>query len=122
MQTIKTEQSLSLIDEEDNQLTIRQRLTQFFDLNDRLFYLKIIVSALATISYIYYIICTYKRKLFKSLNYIDYFICSLVIIEHIINILLAHHIFLYLISIDSLINFLIEIPLFFIYVLRLLFR
>ena len=113
MQTIKTEQSLSLIDEEDNQLTIRQRLTQFFELNDRLFYLKIIVSALAAISYIYYIVCTYKRNLFKSLNYIDYFICSLVIIEHIINILLAHHIFLYLISIDSLINFVIEIPPFF---------
>ena len=105
--------SISIIEEEDNQLTIRQRLTQFFDSNDRLFYLKAVVSILTTISYIYYIICTYNNKLFKSLNYLDFFICSLVIIEHIINILLAHHIFLYLISIESILNFFIEIPPFF---------
>ena len=99
--------------EEDNQLTIRQRLTQFFELNDRLFNIKIIVNFLATLSFIYYIVCTYKPKLFKSLNYLDFFICSLVILEHIINILLAHHVFLYLISIESLLNFFIEIPPFF---------
>ena len=113
METIKTQQSFSLIEEEDNQLTIRQRLTQFFDSNDRLLYIKIIESALTTLSYIFYIVCTYNNFLFKILNYIDFFICSLVIIEHIINILLAHHIFTYLISIESLINFLIEIPPFF---------
>ena len=110
MQTIE---SFSQFEEEDNQLTIRQRLTQFFDLNDRLFYIKIIVSILTSLSYIYYITCTYKRSLFKSLNYIDFFICSLVIIDHVINILLAHHVFLYLVSIESLINFIIEIPPFF---------
>ena len=64
-------------------------------------------------SYIYYVICTYKTDLFKSLNYIDFFICFAVIIEHIINIILSHHIFKYLISIESLINFIIEVPPFF---------
>ena len=110
MQTIE---SFSNFEEEDNQLTIRQRLTQFFELNDRLFYIKTIVSILTTLSYIYYLVCTYVPKLFKSLNYIDYVVCSLVIIEHIINLLLAHHILTYLISIESLINFVIEIPPFF---------
>ena len=109
--TIESYESISQID--DNQLTIRQRLTQFFDSNDRLFYLKATVSILTTLSYIYYLICTYKNKLFKSLNYLDFFICSLIIIEHIINILLAHHIFLYLISIESILYFFIEIPPFF---------
>ena len=110
MQTIE---SFSHLEEEDNQLTIRQRLTQFFELNNRLFYIKMIVSILNSLSYIYYLICTYKPTLFKSLNYVDYIVCSLVIIEHIINILLAHHILSYLISIESLINFFIEIPPFF---------
>jgi voltage-gated potassium channel Kch len=110
MQTIE---SFSNFEEEDNQLTIRQRLTQFFELNDRLFYIKTIVSILTTLSYIYYLVCTYVPKLFKSLNYIDFVVCSLVIIEHIINLLLAHHILTYLISIESLIDFVIEIPPFF---------
>ena len=110
MQTIE---SFSHLEEEDNQLTIRQRLTQFFELNNRLFYIKMLVSILNSLSYIYYLICTYKPTLFKSLNYVDYIVCSLVIIEHIINILLAHHILSYLISIESLINFFIEIPPFF---------
>ena len=109
MQTIE---SISYI-EEDNQLTIRQRLTQFFDLNDRLFYIKIIVNIIITLSYIFYLFCTYKPKFFKSLNYIDFFICSVAIFDHIINLLLAHHIFLYLFSIESILNFLIEIPPFF---------
>ena len=110
MQTIE---SFSHLEEEDNQLTIRQRLTQFFELNNRLFYIKMLVSILNSLSYIYYLICTYKPNLFKSLNYLDYIVCSLVIIEHIINILLAHHFLSYLLSMESLINFFIEIPPFF---------
>ena len=110
---IRTIDSISQKEEEDSQLTLRQRLTQFFEQNDRLFYIKIIVNFLATLSSIFYFVCTYKQNLFKILNYIDFFICSLVILEHIINFLLAHHIFLYLISLESLLNFFIEIPPFF---------
>ena len=107
---IRTIDSISQIEEEDNQLTLRQRLTQFFEQNDRLFYIKIIVNFLVTLSYIFFLVCTYKHNLFKILNYIDFFICSLVILEHIINILLAHHIFLYLFSLESLLNLFIGIP------------
>ena len=112
LKTINSDINLPIV-EENNKLTIRQKLSQFFESNKRLFYLRIIVISLTTLSYIYYVICTYKTDLFKSLNYIDFFICFAVIIEHIINIILSHHIFKYLISIESLINFIIEIPPFF---------
>ena len=115
MKKTQTIESFSYLEEEDNQLTIRQRLTQFFELNNRLFYIKTIVSILNTLSYIYYLICTYKPSLFKSLNYIDFILCSLVIIEHIINLLLAHHILTYLFTIESVINLIIEIPPFFVF-------
>ena len=99
--------------EEVTQLTTRQKLTHFFETNNRLFYIRIIVSILNTLSFIYYIICTYKTSLYKSLNYIDFVICISVIIEHIINILLAHHLCKFLFSFESIINFFIEIPPFF---------
>ena len=99
--------------EEIHQLTIRQKLSHFFETNKRLFYIRIIVSLLNTLSFIYYIICTYYTSLYKSLNYIDFFICFAVIIEHIIDILLAHHVCKYLLSFESIINFFIEIPPFF---------
>ena len=110
--TIQEDQDLLDIPE-NPEITLRQKLSHFFETNHRLFYIRIIVSILTTFSYIYYIICTYKPSLFKSLNYIDFFVCIFVIIEHVINALLAHHIFKYLISYESIINFFIEIPPFF---------
>ena len=94
-------------------LTTRQKLSRFFESNNRLFYIRIIVITLTTLSYIYYVVCTYKPKLFKSLNYIDFVVCSLLIIEHIINILISHYFWKFLYSIESLVNFVIEIPPFF---------
>ena len=110
--TIQEDQDLLDIPE-NPEITLRQKLSHFFETNHRLFYIRIIVSILTTFSYIYYIICTYKPSLFESLNYIDFFVCIFVIIEHVINALLAHHIFKYLISYESIINFFIEIPPFF---------
>ena len=98
---------------ETPQLTTRQKLSRFFESNNRLFYIRIIVITLTTLSYIYYVVCTYKPKLFKSLNYIDFVVCSLLIIEHIINILISHYFWKFLYSIESLVNFVIEIPPFF---------
>ena len=92
------------------QQTIRQKLSHFFEANNRLFYIRIIVSVLNTLSFIYYVVCTYNTSLYKSLNYIDFFICFTVIIEHIITILLAHHVCKFLFSFESIINFFIEIP------------
>ena len=109
LSTIGNDEKIILL-EEDPQLTIRQKLSHFFETNNRLFYFRIIVSILNTLSFVYYIICTYKTNLYKSLNYIDFVICISVIVEHVINILLAHHLFKFLISFESIINFFIEIP------------
>ena len=94
-------------------LTTRQKLSRFFESNNRLFYIRIIVITITTLSYIYYVICTYMPELFKSLNYIDFFVCTLLIIEHVINILVSHYFWKFLTSIESLVNFVIEIPPFF---------
>ena len=110
--TIQEGQDLLEI-QESPQLTTRQKLSRFFESNNRLFYIRIIVITLTTLSYIYYVICTYKPKLFKSLNYIDFIVCSLLIVEHIINLLISHYLFKFLTSIESLVNFVIEIPPFF---------
>ena len=97
----------------ENEINCRQRLTRFLELHDRLFYIKLIVCILSFLSFIYYVVCTYINSLFPSLNYIDFVVCTAFIIEHLINIILAHHFFLYIISMESLTSFLLEIPPFF---------
>ena len=94
-------------------LNFRQKITKFFETNKRLFFIQLITSILSIITAIYYVICTYINKLFKSLNYIDYFVCSLILVEHIINILLSHYFLPYIFSLESILDFLIEIPPFF---------
>ena len=98
---------------EDGDINFRQRLTRFLELHDRLFYIKLIIYILSFLSFIYYAVCTYIKSLFPSLNYIDFFICTIYIFEHLINIILAHHFFLYIFSVESLTSFLLEIPPFF---------
>jgi potassium large conductance calcium-activated channel subfamily M alpha protein 1 len=98
---------------EENDINCRQRLTRFLELHDRLFYIKLIIYILSFISFFYYVACTYVNSLFPSLNYIDFLICTIYIFEHLINIILAHHFFFYIISMESLILFLLEIPPFF---------
>ena len=98
---------------EENDINCRQRLTRFLELHDRLFYIKLIIYILSFISFFYYVACTYVNSLFPSLNYIDFLICTIYIFEHLINIFLAHHFFFYIISMESLILFLLEIPPFF---------
>ena len=98
---------------EDGDINFRQRLTRFLELHNRLFYIKLIIYILSFLSFVYYSVCTYINSLFPSLNYIDFFICTSYIFEHLINIILAHHFFLYIFSLESLTSFLLEIPPFF---------
>ena len=77
----------------NNDINCRQRLTRFLELHDRLFYIKLIIYILSFASFVYYVVCTYINSLFSSLNYIDLFICTIYIFEHLINIILAHHFF-----------------------------
>jgi len=98
---------------EDGEINFRQRLTRFLELHDRLFYIKLIIYILSFLSFAYYVVCTYINSLFSTLNYIDFFICTIYMVEHLINIILAHHFFLYILSIESITSFLLEIPPFF---------
>lgn len=91
-------------------LTCRQKLDRFLSTKDRLLYIHLIINMIAGVSFIYYIVCTYINWLFASLNYIDFGICFLFILSHIIDMILAHHSFSYVFSIESLINFSTEIP------------
>ena len=96
------------IEKED--LTCRQKVDRFLSYNNRLFYIKLIVNIIAFISFIFYVVTTYKNNLCKLMNIIDIGICTIFILEHVINAILSHHTLLYLISLESLINFTTEIP------------
>ena len=98
---------------EENDINCRQRFTRFLELHDRLFYIRLIVYILSLLSFFYYVACTYINSLFPSLNYIDFLVCTAFIFEHLINMILAHHLFLYIISMESLTSFLLEFPPFF---------
>lgn len=96
--------------QENEKFSMRQKLDKFLSTNNRLFYIEIFINVLAGVSFIYYFICTYVPELFDSLNFVDYAICIFFIIEHTIKIILAHHSLFYIISLESLINFITEIP------------
>ena len=100
------------------EINCRQRLNRFLEINNRLFYIKFSICIISFLSFIYYVICTYINSLYTSLNYIDYFICTIYLIEHIINIILSHHFLTYIITLDSLISFLVEIPPFFVFLCK----
>ena len=90
--------------------TTHQKLEKFFSTNNRLFYMDLSANILAGVTFFFYFICTYERSLFKILNYIDYVACIWFFIVHSIKIIIAHRSLLYLISMESLINIIIEIP------------
>jgi hypothetical protein len=117
----KNKQGLYLSDTfsiDKNNLTCRQKLDRFLSVGDRFYRIKLIINIISLISFIFYVICTYVPKFYKILNYIDYFICFFFVIEHIIKMILSHHIINYLVSIESLLNFITEIPPFFVFLCK----
>ena len=105
-------------EQKELEINFRQRLNRFLEINNRLFYIKFSICIISILSFIYYVICTYINSLYTSLNYIDFFICTIYLIEHIINIILSHHFLTYIISLDSLISFLLEFPPFFVFLCK----
>ena len=105
-------------EQKEVEINCRQRLNRFLDINNRLFKIKFSICIISFLSFIYYVICTYINSLYTSINYIDYFICTIYLIEHIINIILSHHFLTYIISLESLISFLLEIPPFFVFLCK----
>ncbi|MCQ2815727.1 MAG: ion transporter [archaeon] len=97
-------------EDEEKNLTIRQKINRFFGKNNRQKINDITIGCLAGVSFVYYVLCTYFNKLFKSLNIIDFFVCTVFLFDHIIKIIVAPHSLAYLISIDSVVNFITEIP------------
>ena len=95
------------------EINCRQKLTRFLEINNRAFYLKLIICIISFLTFVYYVICTYLNFLYASLDYIDCFVCALYLIEHLINIILSHHFLTYFLTFDSLISFVVEIPPFF---------
>ena len=96
--------------EDTNDMNWRQRLKRFFENDNRINYVQIVIYFISLITFIFYVVCTYNDKLYKYLNYVDYGICPIYMIGHIINFLVAHQPLNYLISIDSIIFFILEIP------------
>ena len=105
-------------EQKELEINCRQRMNRFLEINNILFYIKFSICIISFLSFIYYVICTYINSLYTSINYIDYFICTIYLIEHIINIILSHHFLSYIISLDSLISFLLEFPPFFVFLCK----
>ena len=90
--------------------TTHQKIEKFFSTNNRLLYMDTSANILAGVTFFFYFVSTYEHDLFKVLNYIDYVACIWFLFVHIIKIIIAHQSLLYLISLESLINLIIEIP------------
>ena len=111
----KKESGLSINDFKDqqediNDMNCRQIIKRFFENNNKINYVQTAIYSISLLSFIFYVVCTYINKLFKYMDYVDYFVCPIYIIGHLINILIAHQPFTYLISSDSIIYFILEIP------------
>ena len=90
--------------------TTHQKIEKFFSTNNRLLYMDTSANILAGVTFFFYFVSTYEHDLFKVLNYVDYVACIWFLFVHIIKIIIAHQSLLYLISLESLINLIIEIP------------
>ena len=110
----KSEQSLNEeLPENEIDMNCRQMFKRFFESNNRINYVQNVIYIISLLSFAFYVVCTYMPQLFKYLNYIDYFICPIYMIAHLINFLISHQPLNYLTSGDSIIFFILEIlPLF----------
>ena len=110
----KSEQSLNEeLPENEIDMNCRQMIKRFFESNNRINYVQNVIYIISLLSFAFYVVCTYMPQLFKYLNYIDYFICPIYMIAHLINFLISHQPLNYLTSGDSIIFFILEIlPLF----------
>ena len=97
-------------DDEEEKKNLRQIVDKFFSTGNRLKILQIITSAVSLLSFIFYVICTYKTSLFKVMNVIDFIIASIYFIEFMVFFILAHHRLAYILTIDSLINLFTMVP------------
>ena len=97
-------------DEEEEKKNFRQIVDKFFSIGHRLNILQIITSGVSLLSFIFYVICTYKTSLFKIMNYLDFLIIGCYFVEYMVHFILAHHRLAYVLTLDSLINLFTMVP------------
>ncbi len=102
-------QNLDDEDEEEEKKNLRQMLDKFFTEN-RQIYFQLFISGMTTLNFIFYVICTYNISLFKYMNFFDLIMIILYGIEYLIQLILAHHIIPYLLSITSIMNLFTFVP------------
>ena len=95
--------------EEQEKKNLRQIFDKFFT-KQRMAILKLIISIISFISCTFYVICTYKIKLFKYMNYLDILVLICFLLYYFIEITLAHHKLLYILSLNSFLEFITMIP------------
>ena len=117
IQTVKSKKESGLTSNDDkeqsedaNDMNCRQMIKRFFENNNKINYVQTVTYFISLATFVFYVVCTYINKLFKYLNYIDYGVCPVYMIAHVINFLVAHQPLNYLISGDSIIFFILEIP------------
>ena len=99
-------------EEELEQKNLRQIFDKYFT-NDKMEILQLIIAIICAINCILYVICTYKIKLFKYMNYFDIFVTLYLVFYNFIEIVLANHRLLYIISFNFFIHAIAMIPIIF---------
>ena len=101
--------------EKNAEIQERKNLRQIFDKYftiEKMEILQLIISIICTINCIFYIICTYKIKLFKYMNYLDILVLLYLSFYNFVEIVLANHRLLYIFSFNFFIQLIAMLPIF----------
>ena len=98
-------------EEELESKNLRQIFDKFFT-NERMEILQLIISIICTINCIFYVICTYKIKLFKYMNYFDIFVFLYLLFYNFVELVLANHRLLHILSFNCFIHAITMLPVF----------
>ena len=98
-------------EEDQERRNLRQIFDKFFT-NERMELLQLIISIICTINCIFYVICTYHIKLFKYMNYFDIFVLLYLLFYNFVELVLANHRLLHILSFNCFIHAIAMLPLF----------
>ena len=87
---------------EQEKKSLRQIFDKFFT-TKRMNVVKIVDGVVSLLSFLFYIVCTYKPSLFVILDYLDILITLIYLLYFSIELILAHHRLSYLLSLSALI-------------------
>ena len=107
----KDSEDVDQVEEEQEKKNLRQILDKFFT-KQRMSVMQLIISIIGFISFAFYVLCTYKIELFKIMNYLDVFALICFLFYYLIEITLAHHRILHILSFNSLLQFITMLPAF----------